>query len=78
MALIAAHLNAGVMLVVTVYNLPIPSPPYPLPHFSSSLISVMVSVDVKHPVYLLMIKAQAVAERHYCYSVFLYGKCYNV
>ena len=49
MALIAAHLNAGVILVVTVqryvYNLPAPHPPPP------SLISLMVSVDDKHHVY---------------------------
>ena len=38
MAFIAAHLNA--------YRLP-------LPHFSSSLISLVVSVDGKHHVYLL-------------------------
>ena len=35
MAPIAAHLNAGVILVVTVYryvcNLPLPLPPYPIP-----------------------------------------------
>ena len=35
MALIAAHLNAGVILVLTVerqvYNLPLPPPPYPFP-----------------------------------------------
>ena len=30
-----------------------PPPPYPLPPFSPSLISLMVSVDVKHHVYLL-------------------------
>ena len=41
MALIAAHLNAGVILSV------------PLPPFSPSLISLVVSVDVKHRVYLL-------------------------
>ena len=35
------------------YNLPLPPPPYPLPPFSPSLISLMVSVDVKHHVYLL-------------------------
>ena len=56
MALIAAHLNAGVILVVTVqlyiYNHPLPPPPYPLPHISPSLLSLMVSVDVKHHVYL--------------------------
>ena len=50
MALIAAHLNAGIILVVTlwrqVYNLPLPPPPYPLPLFSPSLISLMVSVCV--------------------------------
>ena len=33
--------------------LPPPPPPYPLPPFSASLISLMVSVDVKHRVYLL-------------------------
>ena len=49
MALIAVHLNAEVILVVT------PSPPtsIPLPPFSPSLISRTVSVDVKHHVYLL-------------------------
>ena len=53
MALIAAHLNAGVILVVTVYryvyNLPLPNlhtlPPRP-PHLSPSQISLVVSVDV--------------------------------
>ena len=53
--LIAAHLNAEVILVMTVlrqvYNLPHPLPPNPLPRFSTSLISLMVSVDVKHHVY---------------------------
>ena len=38
----------------TVHNLPLPPPPYSLPPISSSLISLMVSVDVKHHVYLLM------------------------
>ena len=56
MALIAAHLNARIILVVTVeryvYNLLLPPTPYPLP---PSLISLMVSVDVKHHVYLLNI-----------------------
>ena len=55
MALIAAHLNAKVILVVTVYrqvyNLSL-SPHLRTP-FSPSLISLMVSVDVKHHVYLL-------------------------
>ena len=32
--------------------LPLPSPPYPLAPFSPSLISLTVSVDVKHHVYL--------------------------
>ena len=36
-----------------IYDLPLPPPPYPLPLFSPSLISLMVSVDVKHSVYLL-------------------------
>ena len=58
MALIAAHLNAGIILMVTVY-----SDRYiislsshlrtPFPTFSQSLISRTVSVDVKHHVYLL-------------------------
>ena len=33
--------------------LPLPPSPYPLPPFSPSLISLMVSVHVKHHVYLL-------------------------
>ena len=49
-------LNAGVILVVTaqrqVYYLPPPHTPLPNP-FSPSLISLIVSVDVKHHVYLL-------------------------
>ena len=59
MALIAAHLNAEVILVVTVqrevYNLPLPPPPPHLhtpPPISPSLKSRMVSVDVKHHVSL--------------------------
>ena len=35
---------------------PLPPPPYHLPSFSPSLISLTVSVDVKHHVYLLMKK----------------------
>ena len=35
-----------------VYNLPLPTPAYPSPPFSPSLISLTVSVDVKHRVYL--------------------------
>ena len=36
------------------YNdLPLPRPPYPLPSFSPSLMSLVVSLDVKHHVYLL-------------------------
>ena len=38
---------------VRAQRLPPPPPPYPLPPFSSSLISLVVSVDVKHHVYLL-------------------------
>ena len=55
MALIAAHLNAEVILVVTFsdrYIISLPSPHLHTP-FSPSLISLMVSVDVKHHVYLL-------------------------
>ena len=59
MALIAAHLNAGRSGgdSVAIGN----PPPHthththlhtPFPPFSPSLISLMVSVDVKHPVYL--------------------------
>ena len=51
MALIAAHLNAGHSggdgVGIGIYS---PSSPHP---FSPSLISLMVSVDVKHHVYLL-------------------------
>ena len=39
--------------MVSIYTLPLPPPPYPLPPVSPSLISRMVSVDVKHHVYLL-------------------------
>ena len=35
-----------------IISLPLPPPPYPLPTFSPSLISLVVSVDVKHRVYL--------------------------
>ena len=37
-----------------IISLPLPPPPYPLPPFPPSLISLMVSVDVKHHVYLLL------------------------
>ena len=64
MALIAAHLNAGIILVVKVsdryiISLSLPPPPYPLPPFSPSLISRTVSVDVKHHVYLLTYFSQS-------------------
>ena len=52
MALIAAHLNAGHSggdsVAIGIYSHSSPFPP-----FSPSLISLMVSVDVKHHVYLL-------------------------
>ena len=55
LALIAAHLNAGHSggdsVAICIYS-PLPPPPYPLPSFSPSLISLMVSVDVEHHVYL--------------------------
>ena len=54
MALIDAHLNVGVTLVVTMYiykpSSPTSIPPSP---FSPSLISLVVSVGLKHHVYLL-------------------------
>ena len=57
MALIAAHVNAEVILVVTVYSdryiiSLVTNLHTPLPPFSPSLISLVVSVDVKHHVYL--------------------------
>ena len=59
MALIAAHLNAGHSgadsVAIGTYSPSPTQPPYPLPLFSPSLISLMVSVDVKHHVYLLAI-----------------------
>ena len=70
MALIAAHLNAGIILVMTVYrwvyNLPLPpNLDTPFPTFSPSLISLVVSVDVKHHVYLL----RMVADLRSCVNV---------
>ena len=55
MALIAAHLNAGIILVVTVrYIISLfPHLHTPFPPFSPFLIILMVYVDVKHHVYLL-------------------------
>ena len=58
MALIAAHPNAGIILVVTVYSdryiLSLsPHLHTPVPVFSPSLINLMVFVDVKHHVELL-------------------------
>ena len=56
MALIAAHLNAGHSggdsVTIGIYS---PSSPTSIPpsRYSPSLISLMVSVDVKHHVYLL-------------------------
>ena len=57
MALIAAHLNAGRSggdsVVIGIYILSLfPHLHTPFPSFSPSLISLMVSVDVKHHVYL--------------------------
>ena len=55
MALIAAHLNAGIILMVTCSDRYIISLfthlHTPFPTFSSSLINSMVSVDVEHHVY---------------------------
>ena len=64
MALIAARLNAGHSggdsVAIGIYStssptfIPLP-PSMPPPPFSSSLISLVVSVDVKHHVYLLVV-----------------------
>ena len=49
MALIAAHLNAEVIPVVTAIGIYSPSHLHtPFPRLFPSLISLMVSVDVKH------------------------------
>ena len=60
MALIAAHLNAGHSgddsVAIGIYS------PYPFPTFSPSLISLMVSVDVKHHVYNVSIRVQEMCE----------------
>ena len=67
MALSAAHLNSEVILVVSVaigiiiISLFAP-PPYPLPPFSPSLISLMVTVDVEHHVYFLTYFVKCCAE----------------
>ena len=59
MALIAAHLNAGhsgghsVTIGIFSPSSPTSIAPPHTPAFSPSLISLMVSVDVKHHVYLL-------------------------
>ena len=59
MALITAHLNAGHSggdsVAIGIYS---PSSPSSIPPFSPSLISLMVSVDVKHHVYLLTESSQ--------------------
>ena len=53
-ALIAAHLNAGVIPCSDRYIICLfPHLHTPLPSFSPSLISLVVSVEVKHHVYLL-------------------------
>ena len=57
MALIAAHLNAGHSggdsVAIDIYSPSSPTP-YPFPPFSPSLISLIVSVDVKHHVTYLL------------------------
>ena len=70
MAVIAAHLNAGHSggdsVAIGIYSLSLSPPPYPLPPlppFSPSLLSLMVSVDVKHHVYLLTVLALANEEQ---------------
>ena len=55
---IAAHLNAGHSggdsVAIGIYSPSSPTSIPPSPKFSPSLISLMVSVDVKHHVYLLV------------------------
>ena len=62
MALITAHLNAGRSggdgVAIGIYSPSTPTP-YP-PPFSPSLISLMVSVDVKHHVYLLTLNPSSI------------------
>ena len=66
MALIAARLNAEVILVVTGtdrYIICLPPPPHlhtPFPLFSPSLISLTVSVDVKHHVYTYLFETELI------------------
>ena len=64
MALIAAHLNAGHSggdsVAIGIYSPSSPTSIPPSPKFSPSLISLMVSVDVKHHVYLLTSVSESV------------------
>ena len=53
MTLIAAHLNAEVILVVTVSAVSLFPTSMPPPPFSPSLISLIASVDVKSPCLLI-------------------------
>ena len=52
-----------------IISLPPPPPPYPLPPFSPSLISLKVSVDVKHHVYLLTYLMEAAVEKRWSVTV---------
>ena len=76
MALIAAHLNAGHSggdsIAIGVYSPSSSTSIPPSPPFSPSLISLMVSVDVKH-VYLLRIFCEFSVDVNHVYLLRIFG-----